>query len=159
LWFLTGSDIVSQDLNIAKTIILFNNLWDSYILPFSRREGRELHWCDNSKKYHDELILDKLTSSRNKALAVNGLYNKSRYQSVNLTNKSTVEFRIFRSTGKDYRLLAAIEFVDCLISYVLTHSLLDCQNTKKWEMVFDNSDYEYLDSYNEWLISSGRVVD
>ena len=69
-----------------------------------------------------------------------------RYQAVNLENRNTVEFRIFRGTNKASTILASIQFVDELIKYAKSHSLYVC-TLVKFNTLFKNTKHEELKNY------------
>jgi len=48
-------------------------------------------------------------------------FSASRYEAVNFTNSSTVEFRFFKGTLKSETIIASLEFVHALCRYVKTH--------------------------------------
>lgn len=73
-----------------------------------------------------------------------------RYEALNLCNRNTIEFRIFKGTLKRETFFKAVEFCDALIDFCLPaqRSLRDCQsvtafishvekNKKKWPNLFD----------------------
>lgn len=54
---------------------------------------------------------------KRKIMADAHVYSGSRYEAVNLANKHTIEFRIFKGTTKVPSLMKAIEFCDALIEF------------------------------------------
>ncbi len=52
-------------------------------------------------------------------------YNSERYEFINLQNKATIEFRIFKGTLNLQRLLACIEFTAALIEFCSVSSMRD----------------------------------
>lgn len=141
---LFGEEECSQDLAIAKVIILINKFWESHVVPFSRRDVSNLNrWagkldCDIKENDTDDDIIYK---TKDKA-------SRTRYVAVNLNNRNTVEFRIFRGVLKRDTIIATIQWVDVLIKYSKEASLKDVQ-VVKWEQIFGNSQYSELSAYLE----------
>ena len=108
----------------AKLVLLVNALWDNGLVTFTRRRPHELEWCNRPR-------IGTRYSRFNEALRAGGqnLGHSARYTAVNLTNLSTVEFRIFKGTLKRERLMAAMELVDTLIHYAMHHTLEECDDS------------------------------
>lgn len=66
--------------------------------------------------------------------AVKGTGYRERYHAVNLTNKKTVEIRIFKSARNEFQLRYRIEFVSAVIEYTRSASIqtLSDSNFKVW---------------------------
>lgn len=133
-----GNTSVEQDLAIAKIMFLFDKFWDN-IFKFSRR--RNSRWCykPDAKINPDDLpavAIDKAKVNQ---------YDHCR--AVNLQHNNTVEFRVFRGSLNPVTVKASIQFVYLLCKWVMSHSLLECQNVTWDELVA--SDYEELNAYLE----------
>ena len=139
---LFGADRTTQDLNIAKTILLIDFWWELYIVPFSRRNYNQLNeWA---KKPNARIMAsDSETEAICKAIE-SGEYD--RYKAVNLKNRHTVEFRFFRGTLRRDTIIASIQFVDTLIKYVSGVELADLWD-KTWADVFSNTQHAELKDY------------
>lgn len=139
---LFGKSIEEQELTIAKIMVLFNRFYDNEIVTFSRRRyDRLVQWAKKSSveiKYNDKTndISNKLDEAR----------RKGRYQAINLVNKNTVEFRIFRGTNKASTILASIQFVDELINYAKSRSLYVC-TLVKFNNIFKKTQHQELKNY------------
>ena len=74
-----------------------------------------------------------------------------RYQAVNINNKTTIEFRIFRSTTSVDHVLANIEFVDAVVRWCMVESISNIESWKSfWSYVLEHdkrydSMVEYMD--------------
>lgn len=74
----------------------------------------------------------------------------SRYEALNLTNDSTIEFRLFASTNDYYLIASRIEFCYALTKYCEYAELtkLTWQDFKQWVIQEDNPLYSHI---KEWL--------
>lgn len=141
-----GYNKEQQDLNIAKVILLVNRFWDSHIVPFSRRNICSLaQWA---KKNEVGLIFAHETEQQKKDKVISKTYNRGRYVAVNLQNRNTIEFRIFRGTLKYSTFIATLQFVDTLCRYACTISIDEIDNVR-WESIFAGRDYDELREYLE----------
>ena len=134
---------MEQDLTIAKLMLLFDRFWDEYIVPFSRRDYDNLRrWA----KKPNSNISDKDTAGA----AVQKIqdYKYDRYQAINLTNRHTVEFRIFRGTLKYTTILASIQWIDTLIHYCKKTPLKNFARVT-WEEIFTDIEHVELREYME----------
>jgi len=139
---LFGADRTTQDLNIAKIILLIDFWWEQYIVPFSRRNYNQLNdWAKKPNAYI--LPTDDTRQAVNKALNTS---EHDRYKAVNLKNTHTVEFRFFRGTLRRDTIMASIQFVDTLIKYVSSVQLADLWE-KTWNDVFSNTQHAELKDY------------
>ena len=97
-----GATVAEQETAIAKILYFLEAHWDE-MLRFSRRNGQQMEkWASRYGKKDDpkEVLKSAKTSC------------KGRYTCVNLTNDSTIEFRMFRGTLRYTTLIAAIQLVD-----------------------------------------------
>lgn len=98
-----GCKYDEQEQVIARIVYFVEHHWNE-LVRFSRRSKANLdHWAaryatisDTAKKTYND--------AKNK--------NLGRYVAVNLTNDSTIEFRLFRGTLKYSTMLAALELTD-----------------------------------------------
>lgn len=92
-----------QDAAIARILYFFEKHWDE-LLKFSRRTQCQLNqWAQRyGLKEHPMDILDH---------AKKGCH-ANRYTCVNLQNRETIEFRIFRGTLKYNTLIATLQLID-----------------------------------------------
>ena len=75
---------------------------------------------------------------RKKISDVQHPYNNKRYQAVNIENKTTIEFRIFRSTTSVDHVLANVEFVDAVVRWCMVESISNIESWKSfWSYVLE----------------------
>lgn len=85
-----------------------------FLLRVSRRKKRNLErWARIYEGDHKALILK----------AKGEAYSYDRYEAVNVTNRNTIEFRLFRGTLDKYAVLRNIAFVQALILFVKETSI------------------------------------
>lgn len=97
-----GEYEASQDACIARILYFFEKLWDE-LLKFSRRTPQQLdHWAARyGYKDRPKDILDHAKKG-----------GQGRYACVNLENRNTIEFRMFRGTLKYNTLIATLQLVN-----------------------------------------------
>ena len=103
-----GETEAEQDAVIARILYFFEKNWEE-LLKFSRRTRKQLQqWADRyGLKEHPQDILKHAKGDR------------QRYTAVNLTNRETVEFRMFRGTLKLNTLIATLQLVDRICDVAL----------------------------------------
>ena len=96
-----GETEAEQDACIARVLYFFEKHWEE-LLKFSRRTRDQLdQWAARyGLKEHPKDILD------------NAKGNWERYRCVNLTNRHTIEFRMFRGTLKLNTLISSLQLLD-----------------------------------------------
>lgn len=108
-----GSTEEKQDACIARILYFFERHW-AELLKFSRRTERQLEQWAARYGYKDQPheILDHAKKGG----------GGGRYSSVNLMNRDTIEFRIFRGTLKYNTLIATLQLVSrvCDVAFSLT---------------------------------------
>ena len=108
-----GATESEQEAAIARVLYFFEKFWDE-LLKFSRRTQRQLdRWA--ARYGYKEQPKDILDHAK-------GNNHAGRYTAVNLTNRDTVEFRMFRGTLKYNTLIATLELLDniCEMAVYLT---------------------------------------
>ena len=108
-----GNTENEQEAAIARVLYFFEKFWEE-LLKFSRRTQRQLdHWA--ARYGYKEKPKDILDHAK-------GHNSAGRYTAVNLTNRDTVEFRMFRGTLKYNTLIATLELLDniCEMAVYLT---------------------------------------
>lgn len=108
-----GKTEAQQDSCIARILYLFERYWDE-LLKFSRRTpGQLAQWAARyGYKEQPREILDHAKKG----------YHNGRYSCVNLQNRDTIEFRIFRGTLKQNTLIATLQFVDWICNVAISFS-------------------------------------
>lgn len=103
-----GETEAEQDECIARVLYFFEKHWEE-LLKFSRRTRSQLdQWAARyGLKEHPKDILDHAKG------------NWARYTCVNLTNRNTIEFRIFRGTLKYNTLIATLQLLDRICDVAL----------------------------------------
>ena len=105
-----GETEAQQDAVIARILYFFEKNWEE-LLKFSRRTHHQLDQWAARYGYKDQPkeLLDHAKKSA----------HAGRYTSVNLTNKNTIEFRIFRGTLKYNTLIATLQLLDRICDVAL----------------------------------------
>ena len=98
-----GATEALQDACIARILYFFEKNWEE-LLKFSRRTQGQLDQWSARYGYKDQPrdILDHAKKGG----------GKGRYSCVNLQNRNTIEFRMFRGTLKYNTLIATLQLVD-----------------------------------------------
>ena len=105
-----GSTEAEQDAAIARVLYFFEKNWEE-LLKFSRRTQRQLdRWA--ARYGYKEQPRDILEHAKKGCHA-------GRYTCVNLQNRSTIEFRIFRGTLKYNTFIATLQMVDRICDVAL----------------------------------------
>lgn len=126
-----GKTQTTQDLNIAKLMLLFDKWWDEKIVPFTRRDTDEINqWAKKPDAEITEIDDETIASEK-----VARCRRRGRYQAINLQNNETVELRVFRGTLNVNTIKATLQWTDMLIKY--------CKNTQlkqlwsaDWDAIF-----------------------
>ena len=112
------------DLNIAKMMLFFDKYWDQ-LVKFARRDYSQL------ERWAKKPSVNITSSDSDEAASEKGRKHKwDRYYAINITNYSTVEFRLFRGTLKVDTIKATLQFLDNLIAFVKKHSLHEMLEAK-----------------------------
>ena len=114
-----GDTEEEQDAAIARLLYFFEKHWEE-LLKFSRRTAYQMEqWAARyGYKERPKEILDHAKKG----------YSKVRYSSINLQNRATIEFRIFRGTLKYNTLIATLQFIDLLCDLAITMTDQQMQN-------------------------------
>lgn len=108
-----GAAEAQQDACIARILYFFEKHWEE-LLKFSRRTSRQLNEWAARYGYKEQPceILDHAKKG----------YHNGRYSCVNLQNRNTIEFRIFRGTLKWNTLIATLQLVDWICAMAISFS-------------------------------------
>jgi hypothetical protein len=103
-------------------------------------------------KFHQKKITDSLYPDRVINPEEEENYNRRRRVAVNVSNRHTIEFRIFRGTVRSCHILRNIEFVDALIQfcYPCERSLNELREYKKFISFVASRKKEWPEFYR-WL--------
>ena len=101
-----------NSLAVSNLIVLVDNIWND-LYRFSRREEYELRWCSNRLEH--TAGASKVTKKQEADQAAMEDDHRDRYHAINVTNKNTVEFRIFKGTVDIKQVVANLQLVDILV--------------------------------------------
>lgn len=105
-----GETEEAQESAIARVLYFFEKNWEE-LLKFSRRTQGQLDRWATRYGYRDRPI-EILEHAKNSSHA-------NRYTCVNLQNRATIEFRMFRGTLKYNTFLAALQMIDRICDVAL----------------------------------------
>lgn len=97
---------------VSNLIVLVDNIWND-LYRFSRRDEEELRWCSNRLEYTAGAPKEVKKQAADEA-AIETRHD-DRYHAINVTNKNTVEFRIFKGTTSVVQAIANLQLVDVLV--------------------------------------------
>ena len=148
-WFSTNR--TEQRLACAKTIILFDRIWDE-LITFSRRDIDNLErWARKNKSSHPDAYMGAGNRVLLSIEADNNDGYRDRYQAINVTNEYTMEFRIFRGTLNYDTFMATLELCYLISLTAKNKSIAEITNTTWSEFVtkeiLDENELPYLEKY------------
>ena len=146
-----GEDAIARDINIAKVIYFFENHW-SDIVRFSRRKEEEINsWAQAYTKSDCDV---------EKALDISKTI-RNRYSAINLYNRNTVEFRIFKGSLNPDTIRAMVDFCDIIIKNAKRYDIDDIPFLSFGDWVEGRSGYleRYIYSRNINLYSTKSSLD
>lgn len=123
-----GDNDDEQELNIAKIIILLNRFWTGYLANFTRRRGN-YRWCELNT------ISTLIEGEGEVAIAKKCTKTNTRYVALNLENRNTIEFRIFKGSLNPTTVYASLELVDRICRYAKSKTLTKVLSST-WNDVF-----------------------
>ena len=101
-----GKTLQSQETVISKLVILFWKFWDR-LVTFSRRNFNGLErWAKGNHSYVNNTILSDLDECKTV---------RDRYVAINMTNRDTIEFRMFRGTLKKDTIIATLQLIELMV--------------------------------------------
>lgn len=141
---------------IGRIAILMYRHWNS-LVRFSRRTNSQLsQWAcapdlpiEPSKAYMPSELY---------RLVENYYSRRGRYQALNLCNRNTIEFRLWRGTLCEETLLATLQLTSNIVRYCMENDLKTVAESK-WYDVCSFENFDELDSYlaKRDLIGDGDV--
>jgi hypothetical protein len=128
-----GNTVKKQEECIARILYFFENNWCEFF-RFSRRGAKNSeYWAKRyGWKETPEAIFEEAKNKR-----------KGRYTSINITNYSTIEFRIFRGTLKYNTIIAALQLVNAVCDIAVFLSDREIKNFAWSEFVIGLNTKKY----------------
>lgn len=134
-------DSYENEANIGKFILFFESHWEE-LVKFSRRTKSSLRrWADR----YDIREIEEEKDETKICKIVKGI--SGRYFAVNLSNKHTVEVRIFRGSLRHETITATIQLLQVILSFIKKNNLekvrsasfkkLVTQNKRKYQELFN----------------------
>lgn len=129
--YLYGKTKEEQNKNIAKIIYFYEKNWNE-LFKFSRRETDR--WC---RKYTGDTTYRggqryTISPTREHCENIVNYGYHDRYKAVNITNRSTIEFRMFRGTLVLNTFKSALDLTFTLVRNCKTIEWEDIDNVSKW---------------------------
>lgn len=138
---LFGATQTEQDLTIAKIMLLIDRWYNTYIVKFARRDLSAMRRWANKPNTDIQPEDDEAAAVQKAKKNAN-----DRYRAINLCNRNTVEFRLFKGTLKKDTIIASIQWVDRIIQYCRNTQLKDLFSTA-WEDIFGSTEHAELTNY------------
>lgn len=143
---LYGDTREEQDDNIAKVIYFYEKFYDD-MFKFSRRTSSG--WAHPYFRPDDsDVVRGKELTKDNCERIVKGDMRIGRYRTVNVTNRSTIEFRIFRGTLILNSFLSALDITFNLIKNAKTISWDEVDDVSKWLNGINDTTKNYIKERN-----------
>ena len=146
----------TQYTNIAKMIVMLDNLWDD-VVKFSRRNYHEINDWARKNPFPQKDTLKQESNSGSVSIEtlddIVDCNSGNRYQAINLTNRQTVEFRFMRGTLREQTFRASMEFVHLFTNYAVQHTMSECF-TAGWHDIFHHA----TTNFKEYALSQGIGV-
>lgn len=127
---------------IAKIIMLVDRHWDALRVFSRRRRGQLNEWASPP-----ELNLKQLKTTLNSAVEIALAYRTgSRYRAINITNRNTIEFRLFNGSLKPTTIMATLQLVSNICEYAKKYAVRTCVNSQ-WDDIVNFKYYPELTAY------------
>lgn len=140
-----GKTQIDQKYTIAKLLLLCERFFEDKLVPFSRRTEYQINqWCKKPQMNYDQhedtigVLIEKIEDKQN--------YD-DRYQTVNLQNRGTIEFRIFRGSLIEQTVRAAVQLCEVLTNFAKNNDINKIQ-VCTWEEAVKSNHVE-LNAYME----------
>lgn len=137
-----GETVEARKQAIARIVTLVDRHWE-FMKRFSRRKEEQIEsWSRrpnlalDTKKYTEEALVEKALMTE----------ERGRYMTVNLTNRKTIEFRIFNGTLKLETLMATLQLVSNICKYAMRTNMATVLTSKHTDIVSERY-YSELDLY------------
>lgn len=133
-----GKTVEEQDDAIARIIYFVESHWYEMV-KFSRRTESQIEeWCDRTGR-----------CTTPKETLDNAKIGGSRYVAVNLTNKNTIEFRLFRGTLKYNTFIATLQFVNRICKMAIERTDNDIEELSWNDFMAEITEPELIQYLNE----------
>ena len=119
MWF--GVDTDTQDENIAKLILFYERFFSEFLKLSRRTDHQYKRWCDRYYTSHIKECTDVVKEKCD-----------GRYRAVNVTKRSTIEFRLGRGTLKIESFNAWNDIHDCMVKNCKHIPLSNVTNVYMW---------------------------
>ena len=145
-----GKNILERQTTIIKLVTLFSNTINKdFIIKFTRRDEKKLEkWANfyNLKALNITENLD-LGNQDDILNIVELLSHESRYKNINLKNKNTIEFRIFKGTDDIEDIKASLILLYNSIAYCIRNTYQDVYHTTFKEILEKGYYKEFMLDY------------
>lgn len=140
-----GATDEERDRNIRKIIVLVVR-YQNELFKYSRRRREDMGWCrfNQLPDYTPDTPITDAWAARRIPTYLRD--HDDRYVAVNVTNRGTIEFRIFRGTLIRDTLIAALQLVSNICEYAMTHTWDEIQ-ASAWLDVCRYRNYNENDAY------------
>lgn len=126
------------ELATSKLVVMFDKFWDE-LYKFSKRNRRQIHWC--KKLFTDGELTDYKDSKEVYEKAREKSY-RNRHSAINLNNRDTIEFRLWRGSLNEERIIATL---------LMTQALCEISKTMTIDDILEKSFKELLAPYDKRL--------
>lgn len=103
--------------NIEKLLTIMDKFWKEFVIFTQRNYESLLRYAHKHTKVPKEVVNDMN----------HGMF-PDRYTAININNRNTIEFRIFRGTLNTDKFFMILEFVKNIIMYAKNHTLEEIGN-------------------------------
>jgi hypothetical protein len=134
-----GKDKLYQDLAISNLLYLFEKYWNKVVLIARRNSNR---FASRFNLLENETAIDIYSKCK----------NASKYSSINLCHKDTVEIRIFKGTLNYNTYISTLEFVKSIVQLSKEISIYEIQ-----EITWDNIYNRFSDSLKKYVDSKKKM--
>ena len=144
-----GDTAEEKRVGSGNLVLLANALWPE-LVTFSRRRPSALeNWAARPYIREWDAIASGKYDDDADALTEMACYTKGRgrYQAINLENRETVEFRLFRGSLVRNTLMATLQMVSNMTRYAASHTPVECAHAT-WNEVMSVAQYDELDKYS-----------
>lgn len=124
----------NEDLYTINLLYLVEKFWKDLVLLSRRNYNKIVRWADKYNKKPEDVLEDVKK------------YRVDRYRAINLTNRDTIEFRIYRGTLNIDDFMATLELTKNLIVASKTKSVMELQQMKFEDLITS----ENLKRYNKF---------